>query len=72
MRETPPAPDILSSLFPTPSLSAQWESTWWRKSKCMQRRAATSKAWSHKRPDPGGDLRPQICPLSRWWRWWTS
>ncbi|PIO06805.1 hypothetical protein AB205_0143730 [Aquarana catesbeiana] len=24
MRETPPAPDVLSSRFPTPSLSAQW------------------------------------------------
>ncbi|PIO12776.1 hypothetical protein AB205_0098800 [Aquarana catesbeiana] len=24
MRETPPAPDLLSSLFPTPSLSVQW------------------------------------------------
>ncbi|PIO31958.1 hypothetical protein AB205_0037520 [Aquarana catesbeiana] len=22
--ETPPAPDVLSSLFPAPSLSAQW------------------------------------------------
>ncbi|PIO16523.1 hypothetical protein AB205_0132740 [Aquarana catesbeiana] len=24
MRETPPAPDVLSSLFPAPSLSAWW------------------------------------------------
>ncbi|PIO12922.1 hypothetical protein AB205_0064170 [Aquarana catesbeiana] len=24
MRETPPAPDVLSSLFPAPSLSTQW------------------------------------------------
>ncbi|PIO11758.1 hypothetical protein AB205_0006740 [Aquarana catesbeiana] len=63
MRETPPAPDVLSSLFPAPCLSAQWGSTWQRKSKCMQRRAATTKARSLERPNPRGDLRPQICPL---------
>ncbi|PIO23843.1 hypothetical protein AB205_0037240 [Aquarana catesbeiana] len=52
MRKTPPAPDVLSSLFPTPCLSAQWESTWRRKSKCMQ--TATMKARSRECPDPGG------------------
>ncbi|PIO40212.1 hypothetical protein AB205_0161670 [Aquarana catesbeiana] len=62
MRETLSTPDLLYSIFPAPCLSAQWESTWRRKSKCMIL-AATTKAWSHERPDPGGDLRPQICPL---------
>ncbi|PIO11606.1 hypothetical protein AB205_0005890 [Aquarana catesbeiana] len=36
MRETPPAPDVLSSLFPTPSRSVQWgKSTWRRLSRCL-------------------------------------
>ncbi|PIO14048.1 hypothetical protein AB205_0030120 [Aquarana catesbeiana] len=36
MGETPPAPDVLSILFPTPSRSAQWgKSTWRRHSRCL-------------------------------------
>ncbi|PIO11603.1 hypothetical protein AB205_0068910 [Aquarana catesbeiana] len=62
MHLTSPAPDILSSLFPTPSLLAQWECIWQRKNKCIKT-AATMKARSHECPDPGGDLRSQICPL---------
>ncbi|PIO24361.1 hypothetical protein AB205_0174130 [Aquarana catesbeiana] len=53
MRETSPAPDVLSSIFPAPCLSAQWESTWRRDNKFMQTAAAaTTKARSHKFPDP--------------------
>ncbi|PIO40491.1 hypothetical protein AB205_0169920 [Aquarana catesbeiana] len=73
----PPAPDVLSSLFPTPFRSAQWvKSTWRSQSRCViitgtiRRRR---KARIRTRPDPEGeDLRPQICPLGRCWRWWTS
>ncbi|PIO10769.1 hypothetical protein AB205_0144560 [Aquarana catesbeiana] len=77
MRETPPAPSVLSSLFLTPSHSAQWgKSTWWRQSRCLiitPTRRRRRKARSLKCPDPGrDDLRPQICPLGRCWRWWTS
>ncbi|PIO12761.1 hypothetical protein AB205_0127020 [Aquarana catesbeiana] len=75
MREIPPTPDVLSSLLPAPSHSAQWgKSTWRRDSRCQiitptRRR----KAQRQKRPDPeGDDLRPQICPWGRCWRWWTS
>ncbi|PIO28013.1 hypothetical protein AB205_0040010 [Aquarana catesbeiana] len=75
MRETPPTPDVLSSLFPAPSRSAQWgKSTWRKHSRCVLITATRRrKARSQKRPDPGGDdLRPQICPLWRCWRWSTS
>ncbi|PIO40410.1 hypothetical protein AB205_0008630 [Aquarana catesbeiana] len=72
MRETLPASDVLSSLFPAPSHSAQWgKSTWRSQSRCLiftptRRR----KARRQKRPDPeGDDLRHQICPLGRCWRW---
>ncbi|PIO12304.1 hypothetical protein AB205_0027940 [Aquarana catesbeiana] len=77
MCETPPAPDVLSILFPAPSRSAQWgKSTWRRHSRCMlitAMRRRGRKAQSQKRHDPEGDnLRPQICPWGICWRWWTS
>ncbi|PIO38485.1 hypothetical protein AB205_0077250 [Aquarana catesbeiana] len=77
MRETPPAPDVLFSLFPDPSRLAQWgKSTWRRHSRCLiitPTRRRRRKARSLKRPDPeGDDLRHQICPLGRCWRWSTS
>ncbi|PIO11137.1 hypothetical protein AB205_0209120 [Aquarana catesbeiana] len=71
MHVTPPAPDILSSLFPAPFRSAQWgKSTWRIHSRCVliiATRRRRRKARSRKGPDPDGDLRPQICPLGRWW-----
>ncbi|PIO35969.1 hypothetical protein AB205_0118390 [Aquarana catesbeiana] len=75
MHETLPAPDVLSSLFPAPSRSAQWgKSTWWRHSRCqIITSTRRRKARSLKCSDPeGDDLRHQICPLGRCWRWWTS
>ncbi|PIO16607.1 hypothetical protein AB205_0154800 [Aquarana catesbeiana] len=76
MRVTPPAPDVLSSLFSTPFRSAQWgKSTWRRHSRCVliiATRRRRRKCRSLKRLDPeGDDLRHQICPLGRCWRWWT-
>ncbi|PIO11559.1 hypothetical protein AB205_0210190 [Aquarana catesbeiana] len=70
MRVTPPAPDVLSSLFPAPFHSAQWvKSTWWSQSRCMLIIATRRReAQIRKHPDTeGDDLRPQICPLVRWW-----
>ncbi|PIO12775.1 hypothetical protein AB205_0088570 [Aquarana catesbeiana] len=79
MRETLPAPDVLSSLFPALSRSAQWgKSTWRRHSRCQiitptRRRRRRRKARGLKRPDPeGDDLRHRICLLGRCWRWSTS
>ncbi|PIO30497.1 hypothetical protein AB205_0157920 [Aquarana catesbeiana] len=48
MHETPPTPDVLSSLFPALCLLAQWESIWRRKSKCMQ----TDSSSNNERPEP--------------------
>ncbi|PIO31197.1 hypothetical protein AB205_0043120 [Aquarana catesbeiana] len=67
MRETPPAPDVLSSLFPAPSSSAQWgKSTWWRHNRCVlitatRRRRRKARSLKHHNPE-GDDLRHQICP----------
>ncbi|PIO11925.1 hypothetical protein AB205_0140140 [Aquarana catesbeiana] len=75
MRLTPPAPDVLSSLFPAPFRWAQWvKSTWRSQSRCVLIIATRRrKARIRKRPDPErNDLRPQICPLGRCWRWSTS
>ncbi|PIO10949.1 hypothetical protein AB205_0061660 [Aquarana catesbeiana] len=66
MRVTPPAPDVLSSLFPAPFRSAQWgKSTWRRHSRIVlivaTRRRRRRKGRIRTRPNPEGDLRTQIC-----------
>ncbi|PIO15614.1 hypothetical protein AB205_0071150 [Aquarana catesbeiana] len=66
MRET----DVLYSIFPALSLSAQWVENMAETQQVHAKERSNNE--SHECPDPGGDLRPQICPLKRWWIWWTS
>ncbi|PIO26190.1 hypothetical protein AB205_0096330 [Aquarana catesbeiana] len=65
--ETLPAPDLLSSIFPAPSLSAQWEAWTLPKPKCEkdqdhgEKRLRTSEFTRDPQPPKEGELTTPQC-----------
>ncbi|PIO05130.1 hypothetical protein AB205_0159480 [Aquarana catesbeiana] len=59
MRETPPAPAVLSSVFPAPCLSTQWGEHMAETQQVHADSSSNDISRSHECPA----LRPQICPM---------
>ncbi|XP_077346424.1 uncharacterized protein LOC143990138 [Lithobates pipiens] len=52
MRETPPAPDVLSRLFPAPLLSAQWGENMVERTQVRTNNSSTNEEEGEESPEP--------------------